>query len=32
MPKADMPFIIYDQNKKAGRFIETIKIPGDLNA
>jgi len=32
MPKADMPFIIYDQNNKAGRFIETIKIPGDVNA
>lgn len=28
MPKADIPFIIYDQNNKAERFIETIKIPG----
>jgi len=31
MPKADMPFIIYDQNNKAGKFIEAIKIPGELN-
>lgn len=31
MPKTHMPFIIYDQNNKAGKFIETIKIPGDLN-
>lgn len=31
MPKADMPFIIYDQNNKVGKFIEAIKIPGELN-
>lgn len=27
MPKADLPWIIYDQNNKVGKFIETIKIP-----
>ena len=26
MPKADMPWIIYDQNNKEGQFIETITI------
>lgn len=26
MPKADMPWIIYDHNNKAGKFIETLKI------
>lgn len=26
MPKADMPWILYDQNNKVGKFIETIKI------
>jgi hypothetical protein len=26
MPKADMPWIIYDQNNKAGKFIQTISI------
>ncbi len=26
MPKADMPWIIYDQNNKAGQFIKTIAI------
>lgn len=26
MPKADMPWIIYDQNNKAGKFIKTISI------
>ncbi|MHA1360758.1 MAG: SAVED domain-containing protein [Candidatus Helarchaeota archaeon] len=31
MPKADIPFIIYDQNNKVGKFIEAIKIPGELN-
>lgn len=27
-PKADMPWIIYDQNNKAGGFVRTIRIPG----
>lgn len=31
MPKADMPLIIYDQNNKAGEFIESIQIPGVIN-
>jgi hypothetical protein len=31
MPKADMPWIIYDQNNKAGGFIETISITGGEN-
>lgn len=31
MPKADMPWIIYDQNNKAGRFIETIPMIGGTN-
>lgn len=26
MPKADMPWIIYDQNNKVGKFIEAIQI------
>lgn len=26
MPKADMPWIIYDQNNKVGKFIETLVI------
>lgn len=26
MPKADMPWVIYDQNKKVGKFIKTITI------
>lgn len=26
MPKADMPWIIYDQNHKAGKFIRTLRI------
>lgn len=28
MPKADMPWIIYDQNNKAGSFIESIPMIG----
>jgi len=28
MPKADMPWIIYDQNNKVGAFIKTITIGG----
>jgi hypothetical protein len=28
MPKADMPWIIYDQNNKAKKFIKTITIEG----
>jgi len=31
MPKADMPWIIYDQNNKAGGFMETIPIIGGEN-
>jgi len=31
MPKADMPWIIYDQNNKAGRFIETIPMIGGVD-
>lgn len=31
MPKADMPWIIYDQNNKAGSFIESIPIIGGAN-
>ena len=31
MPKAAMPWIIYDQNNKAGSFIETIPIIGGEN-
>jgi len=31
MPKADMPWMIYDQNNKAGRFIETIPMIGGPN-
>jgi len=31
MPKADMPWIMYDQNNKAGRFIETIPMIGGKN-
>lgn len=31
MPKADMPWVIYDQNNKAGRFIETIPMIGGKN-
>jgi hypothetical protein len=31
MPKADMPWIIYDQNNKVGGFIETISIIGGEN-
>jgi len=30
MPKADMPWIIYDQNNKIGKFIKTITIGGTL--
>ena len=26
MPKADMPWVIYDQNHKAGKFIRTLRI------
>lgn len=29
MPKADMPWIIYDQNNKEGKFIKAITIGGD---
>jgi hypothetical protein len=29
MPKADMPWIIYDYNRKHGRFIKTITIGGE---
>ena len=28
MPKADMPWIIFDQNNKHGRFIKTLEIGG----
>lgn len=28
MPKADMPWIIYDQNNKVGGFVEALKIQG----
>ncbi len=28
MPKADMPWVFYDQNNKQGRFIKTLKIGG----
>ncbi|MFA5039622.1 MAG: SAVED domain-containing protein [Candidatus Omnitrophota bacterium] len=28
MPKADMPWIFYDQNNKQGRFIKTLEIGG----
>jgi len=31
MPKADMPWIVYDQNNKAGGFVETIPIIGGEN-
>ena len=31
MPKADMPWIIYDQNNKAGSFIESIPMIGGTN-
>jgi hypothetical protein len=31
MPKGDMPWIIYDQNNKAGGFIETVSIIGGQN-
>lgn len=26
MPKADLPLVIYDQNNKLGKFIETFTI------
>jgi hypothetical protein len=29
MPKADMPWVIFDQSNRAGGFIEAIRIPGD---
>ena len=29
MPKADMPWIIYDQNNKVGGFIEALRIQGE---
>jgi hypothetical protein len=29
MPKADMPWIVYDQNNKAGKFIRALEIGGD---
>ncbi len=29
MPKADMPWIIYDQNNKEGKFIKAIEIKGE---
>lgn len=28
MPKADMPWVIYDQNNKEGRFIKALEITG----
>ena len=28
MPKADMPWIVFDQNNKVGRFIKTLEIGG----
>jgi len=28
MPKADMPWIIYDQNNKEGSFVKALEIPG----
>lgn len=30
MPKADLPLVIYDQNRERNGFIETIKIPNCL--
>jgi hypothetical protein len=30
-PKADLPFIIYDQNTRAGGFVRTITIGGIKN-
>jgi hypothetical protein len=32
MPKADMPWTIYDQSDKAGRFVKAIHIPGGRHA
>jgi len=29
MPKADMPWIVYDQNHKAGKFLEALEIGGN---
>ncbi len=31
MPKADMSWIIYDQNHKKGKFIKALTISGDYN-
>lgn len=31
MPKADMPWIIYDQNHKEGKFIKAQEISGETN-
>lgn len=31
MPKADMPWIIYDQNHKEGKFIKALEVSGDSN-
>ena len=28
MPKADMPWIVFDQNNKMGRFIKALKVGG----
>jgi hypothetical protein len=28
MPKADMPWVIYDQNNKAGKFLHAVEIGG----
>ena len=28
MPKADMPWVVFDQNNKRGRFIKALEIGG----
>lgn len=32
MPKADMPWLIYDHDMKAQEFVKTIELKGDLHA